>query len=164
MEITQQLQKLWDQIFKYRYAVLVLLVGVALMLIPSIESPTAAQEIKTDPVVVEADPQEQLAALLSKLQGAGKVEVLLSIATGSETQYHSDIQGHTDSTQQNTVIITDGNRNESPLVSRVDPPRYQGAIILCQGADSAAVRLAIVEAVSNFTGLGADQIAVLKMK
>ena len=61
------------------------------------------------------------------------------------------------------MIITDYNRNESALVERVDPPQYLGAIVICQGADSAAVRLAVVEAVSKYTGLGADQIAVLKM-
>lgn len=163
MEITNQLRKLWEQIYKYRYAALVLLVGIVLMLIPSVDSRTA-EETPKDPVISEEDPQEQLASMLSKLQGAGKVEVLLSIATGAETLYHADAKGRTDTAEENTVIITDGNRNESPLVSRVDPPRYQGAIILCQGADSATVRLAIVEAVSKYTGLGADQIAVLKMK
>jgi hypothetical protein len=41
---------------------------------------------------------------------------------------------------------------------------YQGAVVLCQGAADAAVRLAVVEAVSKATGLGADKICVLKMK
>lgn len=35
--------------------------------------------------------------------------------------------------------------------------------MVCQGADNAAVRLAIVEAVSKVTGLGANRISVLKM-
>lgn len=39
-----------------------------------------------------------------------------------------------------------------------------GAVILCQGADAAEVRLHIVEAVSAFTGLGSNRILVLKMK
>ena len=39
-----------------------------------------------------------------------------------------------------------------------------GAIVVCQGGDNATVRLAIIEAVSNVTGLGADKISVLKMK
>ena len=43
-------------------------------------------------------------------------------------------------------------------------PVYQGAIILCQGADSPSVRLAITQAVSKVTGLPTDRIAVLKMK
>ena len=41
---------------------------------------------------------------------------------------------------------------------------YTGAVILCQGADSATVRLQIVEAVSVYTGLSSNKIMVLKMK
>lgn len=36
-----------------------------------------------------------------------------------------------------------------------------GAAVVCDGAGSASVRLAIVRAVSAYTGLGSDRIAVL---
>lgn len=39
-----------------------------------------------------------------------------------------------------------------------------GAAIVCEGADDAKVRLAIVEAVKAYTGLGSDKITVLKME
>lgn len=38
-----------------------------------------------------------------------------------------------------------------------------GAAIVCQGADSAAVRLEITEAVRCYTGLGADKIEIFRM-
>ena len=41
---------------------------------------------------------------------------------------------------------------------------FAGAIVVCQGADNAEVRLRIVEAVSAYTGLGSNRIMVLKMK
>jgi stage III sporulation protein AG len=62
------------------------------------------------------------------------------------------------------VIITDGNRNQKPVISQVIPAKYLGAVIICQGADQPTVRLAIVEAVSKLTGLGTDRVCVLKMK
>ena len=37
-----------------------------------------------------------------------------------------------------------------------------GAAVVCDGADNAQVRLAIVRAVSDCTGLGSDKITVLK--
>ena len=61
-------------------------------------------------------------------------------------------------------MITDSNRNETGLIHQRNPPKYQGAIILAMGADDPAVKLAIVDAVSNVTGLGADKISVLKMQ
>lgn len=38
-----------------------------------------------------------------------------------------------------------------------------GAAVVCDGADSPQVRLAVVEAVSAYTGLGSDKITVLTM-
>lgn len=164
MEMKGMISKITGILMKYRWAVCVLLVGIVLMLLP-----TGADTIEvTEPKDTASDPEvsveQQLSALLSKIQGAGKVEVMLSYASGAETLYHSDTETDADSAHNSAVIVTDNDRNESALVTRVDPPQYLGAIIVCQGADSASVRLAIVEAVSKYTGLGADQIAVLKMK
>lgn len=39
-----------------------------------------------------------------------------------------------------------------------------GAVVVCDGADSAAVSLEIVKAVAAYTGLGSNKIIVLKMK
>ena len=62
------------------------------------------------------------------------------------------------------MILTDGSRAQQALVEQVIPPVYLGAVVLCQGAGSAAVRLSVVEAVSRATGLSTNQIVVLKMK
>lgn len=164
MEISTIRSKVGLFLKKYRYAVCVLLIGVVLMLIPTEQKP---DKDKQEPIVDNAPTvsvEDQLCVLLSKIQGAGKVEIMLSYASGSETLYHTDVETEADGTKNTTVLITGADREESPLVTRVDPPKYLGAIILCQGADSAAVRLAITEAISKYTGLGADQIAVLKMK
>lgn len=164
MELKAMAKKLGTVLMKYRYAALILLIGVLLMLFPTGEE---NREPEPEPTVSEAESasvEERLSSLLSKIQGAGRVEVMLSHASGAETQYHTDTQQENESDRSTTVIITDGERNESALVTRVDPPEYLGAVVLCQGADSASVRLAIVDAVSKYTGLGADRIAVLKMK
>lgn len=39
-----------------------------------------------------------------------------------------------------------------------------GAVVVCEGAGSAEVRLCITRAVSAYTGLSSDKIAVIKMK
>ncbi len=40
----------------------------------------------------------------------------------------------------------------------------EGAVIVCQGADTSSVRLCVTNAVSAYTGLGSDKIRVIKMK
>ena len=164
MEMKIVWEKIASFLNQYRYAACILLIGIVFMLIPSgkpTETPPTASASGDSPAV---SVEEQLGVLLSKIQGAGRVEIMLSYASGSETKYHTDTEADGDSVKNNTVLITGSDRGESPLVTCVDPPEYLGAIVLCQGADSAAVRLAITEAVTKYTGLGADQIAVLKMK
>lgn len=164
MDLKEMIRNFAELLKKYRYAVIILLIGIVLMLLPSVDSMPMQESEPTVNTGSSQTVEEQLSDLLSKIQGAGRVEVMLSHASGAETQYHMDTHHESESDRSTTVIVTDGQRTESALVTRVDPPEYLGAIILCQGADSASIRLAIVDAVSKYTGLGADQIAVLKMK
>lgn len=149
---------------KYKHAILILLVGLALMLLPSGGNQRPEPEapaIQTE----EPDLEARLSALLRKIRGAGEVEVLLTVRTGGETHYQTDEDAQTDVRRSvSTVIVEDENRQELGLVRRTDPPVYQGAVVACQGAEDPQVRLAIVEAVSCATGLGADRITVVRMK
>jgi stage III sporulation protein AG len=63
-----------------------------------------------------------------------------------------------------TVLRTNSNRADEALVEQILAPEYLGAVVVCQGADDPTVRLAVSEAVSKATGMGADRISVLKMK
>lgn len=157
--------RLWLK--EYRYVILVLVLGIVLMLLP--QGKTAAKEERAEQVPLETEPekslQERLELLLSMVQGAGKVRVLLTEATGERVIYQTNGEENSQNTRRTeTVILSDSARTESGLVQQLIPPTYRGAVILCQGADSAAVRLALVEAVSNATGLTSDRITVLKMK
>ena len=93
---------------------------------------------------------------------------MLTEDTGEEIlyQFDEDRTSSESSTSVRTevVTVTDSQRNESGLVRQVNPAKYLGVIVLCQGADDPALKLAITNAVSKITGLGADRIAVLKMK
>ena len=151
-------QKLIAWISRYRYVLIVVAVGLILMLLPG--GSTSKQEQPQQIQETEADFATELAEILSKIKGAGKVEVMLTTAQGQETCYQTDSRGE----DQSTVTITDSTRNETGLIRQVNPPTYLGAIIVCQGGDDPGVRLAIVESVAKVTGLGADRISVLKMK
>lgn len=157
---------------KYKHVLLILLVGIGLMLLPS-GGKSSAQELPTPTAAPEQIQQtqtlqEQLSSFLSRMEGAGRVEVLLTLATGEETLYQTDSDrtsaDRSETDRQDTVIVSDSGRNETGLVCQVNPPTYLGAVVLCQGADSSAVRLAITQAVANATGLGTHKITILKMK
>lgn len=153
-------KKATQWVAKYKYLLLVLLVGIALMLIPE-QSEKKVESSAPESHTVQMSLSKELEDILSKIDGAGQVKVLLTMSAGEQTIYQSD---GNQADKKDTVIITDGNRAQSGLVQQVIPPLYRGAIILCQGADHAAIRLAITEAVSKVTGLDSSQISVLKLK
>ncbi len=150
----EKLKKLGETLLQYRYAALVLLVGIGLMLIPTGEKKEAAPTI---PVTEERQTLTvQLEEILTSIKGVGRVEVLLTLESGPQTVYRVDEDG--------TVIITGGDRIQDGLVEKELSETYRGAVVVCQGADSPAVQLAVIQAVANVTGLGTDRIVVLKMK
>lgn len=159
--------KLLTNLKKFRFPLLILLLGILLMTLPGKQNETPAAKAPSVQVVKE-DPSARLEEILSCIHGAGKLKLYLSVAEGERTNYqvNEDIRadGETSDIHRDTVIITGSDRTESGLISQIDPPKYLGAVVVCQGADSAAVRLAIVDAVSKATGLGSDKITVLKMK
>ena len=167
MEIKRGLIKAGEVLKKYRYAAIVIVAGIFLMLLPIGEA-SASEETVPNQREVSDSMEERLCAILSQIRGAGRVQVMLTIAQGEETVYQFDQDLTTDeggsSSQKDTVTVTDKDRGQSGLITQVNPPRYQGALIVCQGADDPAVRLAISEAVSGLTGLGTDKIAIAKMK
>ena len=155
-----------EWIKKHRWTILVLVVGFALMILPDKAEEVPSPQIQ--PQAEERTLEQELEEVLSKLEGAGKVKVLLSRSAGEEVHYQTDEdirQSESGRDQQSrTVLITGTDRTDSGLVRRVDPPVYLGAVVICQGADSASIRLSIVDAVGTATGLSTDRISVLKMK
>lgn len=93
---------------KFKYPLLVLILGLGLMLLPSGGSKTESG----------SDTDTLLRQTLSCSQGVGEA----------------------------VVIVSDS-----------------GVVVVCQGADKAAVRLDIIRAVSTYTGFGSDKITILKM-
>lgn len=154
---------------KYKYVLIVLLAGMVLMMIPGKdEQDLQAQENKQIRQEITEDIATELESILAQVSGAGKVKVMVSVAQGERTIYQTDTtysQGENDTdSRTQTILVTDGGRNQTGLIHQVNPPTYQGAIVLAQGGDNPVVKLAIVDAVSKVTGLGADRISVLKMK
>lgn len=147
---------------KYRYVLLAALVGILCMTLPEKPKEPAAEE--SVQVISEPALEDSLSALLSSVQGAGRVKILLTQQEGAKTLYQNDEVRTEKESRTDTILVTDSSRKESGLIRQIIPPVYRGAVVLCQGADDARIRLQIMEAVKSVTGLTSDRITVLKMK
>ena len=151
-----------EKLKQYRYGILILLLGIGLMLLPS-----GGRDMQSDPEIRQEAAMsipESLEQILGQIEGVGKVKVMLTQSAGEITIYQEDTDHSADTVREDTVLVTGESRQEMGLVRQVIPPKYQGAVVVCQGGDRAAVRLAIVDAVAAVTGLTSDRITVLKMK
>lgn len=157
-----------DWLNKYKYAILIIVIGIVLMMLPgkkAEDNTLSGAETKSPEI---KSMESRIEDILKTVRGAGEVNVLLTVAEGEEILYQEDIDDqisdNNESYRANTVMALDSQRNETGLIKQTIPPKYLGAVIVCQGADDPTVRLAIVDAVSKATGLRADKISVLKMK
>lgn len=153
----------------YRYVFLVFAIGVLLMCLPKASEKDDDASINVQmQSITTATIEEQMEQILAKISGAGKVSVMLTDRSGEETVYQTDrqesISAENQSVKTETVVTGNGSSERTYLIRQVNPPKYLGAVVVCQGADDPKIRLAIVDAVSKLTGLGANCISVLKMK
>lgn len=161
MDWITQKEDLMELVKKYRYILLIVLAGIFLMMTPQNEE---KENVIPTEITEKKDVQDSLEEILEQISGAGKVEVLLTYAAGEEICYQVNEDRSADDVRRDTVLITDVDRNETGLIKQVNPPQYLGALVVCQGADNANVKLSIVKAVMSVTGLTSNQITVLKMK
>ncbi len=74
-----------------------------------------------------------------------------------------DTRGTVQSEMETTLAAFDGvGRLRLMLTGDAAAQRWTGAVIVCEGGESAAVRLKLTQAVRALTGLSADRIAVIK--
>lgn len=159
--------RIWHFLNQYKYVLIVIVVGIALLLLPSGEG-RKVEEASIAGTQEDFDLEgleKKLSQTLSQVEGAGQVTVTLTVKSGMEQVLASDrsatVSGDGSTVDDQTVILSTGSGEEAVLITQ-RYPTFQGALVVCQGADSPEIRLLITQAVASLTGLGADRITVCK--
>ena len=123
------------------------------------EPAAAAQEI------YRAELENRLTALLSDMEGAGTVKVMVTLGGSAEQVYAEEVKVSRSGDRSQTEsapVLSRVSGDESALITETKAPPVQGAVILCTGGDHAAVRERITNAVSALLGIPQSQIYVGK--
>ena len=148
---------------KYRAALIVLLAGVLLLVSGGREEKTDAAQTQTDADSFSlSDFETQLCRRLSAIDGAGRVELMLSLEQTGEAVYAVNTRETGGAASSDVAVISSSGYGETPVTVKNVLPTFRGAIVLCDGAENAAVRLAVTQAVETVCGLTSDRITVLK--
>lgn len=141
---------------------------------------TNKQLAKTEEIIdVKTDEslEEKLRKILSKIEGAGSIDILLTYSETSEvvplyneTNKKSitneiDANGGTRSVEESdikTEVIYDDSTGKSIIIKKTISPKAEGAIIISSGAGNGIVKNNIIQAVEAATGLSSNKIQVFK--
>ena len=159
----ETLERLWE---KYRLVLLIILGGLLLMSLPGNQDKEKADEMKESEYFSLEETERQMEELLGHIEGTGKLRLMLTLKSGSQLYLAEDSdeasESGTTERQRETVTLNRGSGYDDVVITREIYPIYQGAVVVCQGADQAKVRLAVIEAVAALTGLSSDRITVVK--
>lgn len=143
----------------------ILLLGVLLLLLPGKQqdaTAVASEQSESTEFSLE-DFTAELEQRLSGVQGAGEVRVLLTLESDGTYEYQQDktqSQGSDTAQSQEETVLYRKDGSDLPVTRCYRYPKFRGAVVVCPGAGSPGVELAMKEAVSSLTGLGMDRICV----
>lgn len=164
-------KKLVSLLEKYKFVFLILLAGILLLLMPAFSSDGKAEQGVTANAPADSpfdltELERKLTDILSKVEGAGKVSVVLTIKNGTREVLAQDVttsekEGAAEKTTT-TVVTSKGSAGQEAVRLQQVYPTFQGALVVCAGGDNPTVHLQLVQAISALTGLGADKISICK--
>ena len=126
--------------------------------------------------MISPSPIKVFLNILSKIKGAGSVDVMISYQAGVETVPLLDTKDRSTVTQETggdtsrvteqndveTSIIfnQEKNGNKNPYISKTIMPKVEGVIVTCDGGGDVTVKADIISAVQAVTGANVNKIQV----
>jgi len=142
------------------------------------QSSTSSKQSKTEDY--EKSMQEDLKNTLEKMDGVGKVEVMISFESGEESvpavnitdstnnTEEKDTEGGTRNTTQknngSTVVVTNDGSKSQPLIVKTYNPKVSGVCVVAEGAENKITELRISKAITDLFGISEDKVNVYPMK
>lgn len=159
------------------FCVALLLSGLVLLVVGSTpKADKASREVTTQETQSGVDEyaqslEERLVSILSAIEGAGRVKVMVTLESGSENVYlrdydygeNIDPSGKSSRESKDKYVIIDGLDEEKGIVVRVREPEIRGVAVVCEGAGSQTVQQQIVRTVTALLGISSAQVSVAKM-
>jgi stage III sporulation protein AG len=114
--------------------------------------------------------EKELCSILEDIDGAGRVEVMITLescyenvyAKGHSTQKDVDDSGEQSQLTEEYVIVKNGSGTEECLVVKVYEPVVKGVAVVAEGADNAQVKKAITETVCALFDISSNKVSVIK--
>ncbi len=130
-----------------------------------------ADSAEVGAVTITASMEARLGAILSSVEGAGDVKVMVSYCTTPEIvtavateSYTTENNGSTVTTETKTPVILNKNGDDEIVVLQELMPKVKGVIVVADGGGDIAVKMALISAIQTVLEVNANQIAIFAGK
>ena len=110
-----------------------------------------------------SETERELAELLSKIDGVGKCDVMITVVSSERNVYLADIESNGDNSSTSHIKIKAGG-TESAVIEFRYMPNIAGVAVVCEGAGSVAVKSSVAETVAKVLGIDRSLVSVAKRK
>lgn len=110
------------------------------------------------------ETEEKLEDFLKKIDGAGEVDVYITVGTGVQYVYAAEEKRSVseNKTEEEEKYVMVGGNSREPLLEKIEAPEITGAVIVSTGCGSPAVEERIYRAASAALGIPTYKIYVTK--
>ena len=143
---------------------IIVIIGVVLMLTFNSGEP---QDDTKAPVYEAYSDEARLENILSKIDGAGDVSVMITYygtatydVAYEKKETHSERAEELNRSEENSVIT----KNGEPLVKGTVYPKARGVVIIAEGAGRAEVKKALTDAATAALDIASHKVCVLEGK
>ncbi len=102
--------------------------------------------------------ENRLEEILSRIDGAGEVEILLVGENRGSISVEKDGSGESSKT-----VVLSGQNGSEPLILEENSPGVRGAVIVAQGGGDDRVKAELAQAAATALGVGLHRVGVYKM-
>lgn len=116
--------------------------------------------------------ETNLSSIISKIEGAGKTEVFLTLENGSESVYavnrkessSSNSSGDIDESLDSEYFsIRNSDGSENGMLLKTIQPDIRGVVVVCDGGDDSVIKERVLEAVTKALNISSARVCITKI-
>ncbi len=170
-EAVKTFKEMTDRLKKDKKAFITVIIGLSgMFLILLSELPAFTSTEKADKQAESFYSSQELEAevekLISRVRGAGKVNVMLTYESNEEKIFAKDtetrLKGENESQNSDKHIVVDSADGETGLVIKTIYPKVRGVAVVCSGGDDPVVKSEISALISALFDIGSNRISIAR--
>lgn len=169
IEKLKEWNKKLKSIKNYEIIISLIIICIVLLIYFSVNGDGKKEEKVTESVNISLTDglEERVGNVLSKIEGVGEVDVLITFSSSAEQVTANTQNSHSTTTSNQNNSTTTSTTTSSPIISNQNVivlqekmPEIIGVIVVAEGADNPKVKINILSAVSTALDIDKNSIQI----